>query len=1268
MDEIVYRLVGPSLYQELTSHLIQGTSVVLLGPRDAGKRYVLRRVLERLQEEGEPAPKWLDLANPAVESEEDLRRRIVQEFGGHDSFPTDAVTLPVEQTSEARRSLLFACNPDSLPHPLARLLLKQLQDLVKTRRLVVALTGESDLTELVHGPDSQFNCASQFVLQGFEPTEFIHHMAQHWETTRLPDDVRDAHLQALYSFTGGNVHHARSLLWNWLCRRAWPGGAGEIDNDTPSLSNSDLTCYAARAGEMFHSALLEAERAPATWRRMLELLDAGDEGLPCHLLHPEPLELVGLAVRRLPHNRLYLASPLVEQFLTHHYHPRRRGDLHAIHGDWDAAFECYRPLPHLATIRPGGGEDRLHLPLIIETFGHELHAVAQSTQLTSTDASQVDPLDALFDRFQKGCRYLLGFQEVRLLRRHHHWDVLRGRTLPGPQLEELRCVLPTDPAAPIGEGQFTTARRGGAHSSLGVRPPVGGPTAAPVPNARFGRGATLTILPSVREDRRDALIVGDCWSQIPIARERRRLLRRLTQEFESAYRRVIADLRIRGRLRIRDQQLELATDIFRALGQDILNPMAALEKASDGLIRMGYSRVMFSLVDSERRHVDGVLNRTSPEVEGDLAEATHYHLAAPVTDIQQWVVVEGKPRAVPDWSLDPLTNKELSRATLMKPLAVVPMLDVSGRAVGTIHVERSDGMVPTDEEIADLIAFGKQLAVAIGLSERLYCLQQALNEGRKAVALVTPTSQVIFANESALPAAGLQEGANLATASSTVYPTLPEILRKLVPDCFRTGTTQVRIVREHLHPDSLIGPVSLTCEPVLEWRPDFGRERLENKRRRPMAAGVFIRDFSHIHRVFLALQAVAKAASTVTYLMEAVTAAAKQLGFPSARFYRFDADTQRLISQCFVGSMTAEEQFRFSRGEFILDRREKAIALEAFLCFERMEPVLYHLPDRATRKTPAAPERNRTKHGVEFHIISHPSMRASWTRPGCFWLDIPLHVNGRNVGKLTLDFAQDPEAGQTVDDLVPEQVEMLRLFTVLLPSLLDALEAKEEADQKALATVAHNLRQPLASIRVPVRNRLDLDPDLSEKEGQLLRKILSHLKEGDKIIDLAVHLTHGLKINRKSIPLVAFLDRILAERVPGRHGPTRGDPRLHCSVDELILGNAIKEILQNSEEFCSEDRLWIEASVEPILAHGSAICRIRIGDNGPGIDPRIQDRLFVAGVSLRPPGMARGHGLGLSFVAKVVRAHGGIISIDDRQAGAEFLIDLPLSEHRIPAI
>lgn len=169
-----YLPIGDALVQSLCEHIERGESFVLLGPRGAGKRYVI------------------NLLNAALEIQN--RALLVAAFGKHSITADEVEAVKVlaaacgiaeslnslGEWSEAilRRSSseapirLAATNVDGLSKALASAFLTHVRTLTQERRLIVAITGESNLIDLVHGPNSAFNCVHQYVVQSLDRRHF----------------------------------------------------------------------------------------------------------------------------------------------------------------------------------------------------------------------------------------------------------------------------------------------------------------------------------------------------------------------------------------------------------------------------------------------------------------------------------------------------------------------------------------------------------------------------------------------------------------------------------------------------------------------------------------------------------------------------------------------------------------------------------------------------------------------------------------------------------------------------------------------------------------------------------------------------------------------------------------------------------------------------------------------------------------------------------------------------------------------------------------
>jgi len=108
--------------------------------------------------------------------------------------------------------------------------------------------------------------------------------------------------------------------------------------------------------------------------------------------------------------------------------------------------------------------------------------------------------------------------------------------------------------------------------------------------------------------------------------------------------------------------------------------------------------------------------------------------------------------------------------------------------------------------------------------------------------------------------------------------------------------------------------------------------------------------------------------------------------------------------------------------------------------------------------------------------------------------------------------------------------------------------------------------------------------------------------------------------------------------------------------DEILLKQVFSNLARNAVEACTGAN--IRAEVHVTGATAGATCRVRVEDNGPGIDPAVRDRIFTPFFSTR----ATGTGLGLAIVQKIVVTHNGRITTASSPAGgAAFQITFPVA-------
>lgn len=112
----------------------------------------------------------------------------------------------------------------------------------------------------------------------------------------------------------------------------------------------------------------------------------------------------------------------------------------------------------------------------------------------------------------------------------------------------------------------------------------------------------------------------------------------------------------------------------------------------------------------------------------------------------------------------------------------------------------------------------------------------------------------------------------------------------------------------------------------------------------------------------------------------------------------------------------------------------------------------------------------------------------------------------------------------------------------------------------------------------------------------------------------------------------------------------------YAFADRVRLVQVFTNLFENAIA-ATGDPVRIEVSVQPENS-GSARWRIRVRDNGPGLNLEQRRRLFEPFYTTKPTGT----GLGLAIARRILEAHGGTIEAGDSSPGAEFVLALPSAE------
>jgi two-component system sensor histidine kinase ChvG len=243
-----------------------------------------------------------------------------------------------------------------------------------------------------------------------------------------------------------------------------------------------------------------------------------------------------------------------------------------------------------------------------------------------------------------------------------------------------------------------------------------------------------------------------------------------------------------------------------------------------------------------------------------------------------------------------------------------------------------------------------------------------------------------------------------------------------------------------------------------------------------------------------------------------------------------------------------------------------------------------------------------------------------------------------------------------------------------LETMTGALTERMEAIERFAADVAHELRNPMTSIRSAVET-LDLVKDAAPR-ARLLDILKTDVNRMERLVTdisnasrLDAELARDAPTPLDIVRLVGEIVRMYAAtgglggvgvvfRAPGASGAMLVIGR------EGPLSQVIRNLIDNARSF-SPPGVDVAVSLERAGDH----VQIAVEDGGPGMPPDNLETVFERFYTSRPKGAAFGgnSGLGLAIARQIIDAHGGRIWAENvRQAGgaisgARFTVSLPLA-------
>jgi len=274
-------------------------------------------------------------------------------------------------------------------------------------------------------------------------------------------------------------------------------------------------------------------------------------------------------------------------------------------------------------------------------------------------------------------------------------------------------------------------------------------------------------------------------------------------------------------------------------------------------------------------------------------------------------------------------------------------------------------------------------------------------------------------------------------------------------------------------------------------------------------------------------------------------------------------------------------------------------------------------------------------------------------------------VEGFNAGGV--DYVLKPFRQKEVVARIHTHLQ-IRLLFAHQQTLVTQLSRANAAKTRFLGMAAHDLRNPLATIRGLSEFLLDGTVGPLTPEQAELVELIHHTSQGmvtlvNDLLDLATIESGEFKLDSaptrladlvgQSVNLTAMASTRKRTRIEFARGPDAPLIRVDATKARQVIDNLLSNAVKYSPPG-STIRVELEVGTNSQI--------LRVLDQGPGIPEQERDRLFTdfGRLSTRPTGGEQSIGLGLAICRKIVESHQGTIeAVNQPDGGCEFCVIFP---------
>ena len=291
------------------------------------------------------------------------------------------------------------------------------------------------------------------------------------------------------------------------------------------------------------------------------------------------------------------------------------------------------------------------------------------------------------------------------------------------------------------------------------------------------------------------------------------------------------------------------------------------------------------------------------------------------------------------------------------------------------------------------------------------------------------------------------------------------------------------------------------------------------------------------------------------------------------------------------------------------------------------------------------------------------------------YICVPLLARGTTMGVLTFVYAESGRRYRSSDLALATDLARRAAAAVDNARLYQQLRTEDRRKDEFLATLAHELRNPLAPIRTGLTLlRLTNDDQAAERTRQVMERQLGHMvRLIDDLLDLS-RVTRGkVQLESERVDLWSIVGSALEASRPlidaaGLHLAIRlPEAPVLLDADRTRMSQVLSNLLNNAAKFTERGgRVELEA------AEDGAEVVILVRDTGIGIPKQMLAHVFemFAQVGDAKARTHSGLGIGLTLVKRLVELHGGRVWAESEGSGqgSTFVIRLPRAREAAAAV